>query len=180
MIVFITGGVRSGKSSLAEKLAMQLACEESRLVYAACGQRTDSEMKERIRHHQDRRANSGAGWTTVEQSVDLGRIETAPSDILLVDCITTLLAGEFFREDKPASEADERIVSDLLLLAGRTHAVVLVSNELSFEPMPGELTAQYAKKLGMVHQRLVQECEIAILVEHGIPIVKKGGILCAE
>ncbi|WP_050181809.1 bifunctional adenosylcobinamide kinase/adenosylcobinamide-phosphate guanylyltransferase [Domibacillus robiginosus] len=180
MIIFITGGVRSGKSGLAEELAMQQTYKDGRLVYIACGRRTDSEMDARIGHHQERRARSGATWITVEQSVDLGQIHTTASDILLIDCVTTLLAGEFFREDKPSCGADERVVRDLLALAGRVRAVILVSNELSFEPMSGSMTVQYAKKLGLIHQRLVQECEIAILVEHGIPVVKKGRISCVE
>lgn len=176
MMIFITGGVRSGKSGLAEKLAMRFACKEGRLIYVACGQRTDEEMDARIRHHRERRKTFGYKWNTVEKNVDLAEIKVKPSDTLLIDCVTTLLASEFFREDKPGDQADERIVRDLLTLAQQVQAVIIVSNELSFEPIHHESTMAYANKLGVIHQRLVHACRTAILVEHGIPVIKKGGI----
>ena len=179
MMIFLSGGVRSGKSSVAEKLAMRCRQRGGRLLYIACGSRTDREMDERIGHHQQRRAASGHSWTTIEKSVDVAAIGVEDSDTLLIDCVTTLLAGEYFRKDKPAFKADERIIKDILMLAKQAHAVVAVSNELSFEVPASELTEVYMKKLGLIHQRLVQESDAAILVEHGIPIVKKGVISCA-
>ncbi|WP_046174739.1 bifunctional adenosylcobinamide kinase/adenosylcobinamide-phosphate guanylyltransferase [Domibacillus indicus] len=178
MLIFLSGGVRSGKSSLAEKLAAHHQSPGGRLIYIACGQHTDREMDERIEHHKQRRAESGHHWITAERPVEVASVDVKASDTILIDCVTTLLAGEYFRKDKPASGAASRIIEDILMLAGRAHAVVAVSNELSFEAPAGELTADYTRKLGAIHQRLVQESSTAILVEHGIPIIKKGGIEC--
>ncbi|MCP3762209.1 bifunctional adenosylcobinamide kinase/adenosylcobinamide-phosphate guanylyltransferase [Domibacillus sp. A3M-37] len=180
MMIFISGGVRSGKSSVAEKLAIRYRHSNGRLVYVACGSRTDREMDERIGHHQQRRTASGCSWTTIEKSIDVAAIGVEASDTLLIDCVTTLLAGEYFREDKAAFDADERITKDILTLAKQAHAVIVVSNELSFDMPASELTANYMKKLGLIHQRLVQESDAAVLVEHGLPIVKKGVISCGE
>ena len=71
-LTFISGGVRSGKSSYAEKLLVNEAQKNGgRLVYIASGVATDSEMQARIeRHKSDRSTHS---WTTIEQPVELGR-----------------------------------------------------------------------------------------------------------
>ncbi|OLN23657.1 hypothetical protein BTO30_03555 [Domibacillus antri] len=180
MLIFISGGVRSGKSGVAEQLAARFAHLEGRLVYAACGSRTDAEMDERIFYHRARRENSGHSWTTVEQSVDIAHINVHPNDTVLIDCVTTLLAGEYFREDKPAFEAGSRIVDGILDLAKRAGTVIAVSNELSFETPSTELTADYMKTLGFIHQKIVKESDAAILVEHGIPVIKKGVVTCVE
>lgn len=176
MMIFLSGGVRSGKSGVAEKLAIRHLHPDGRLLYVACGSRTDLEMDERIWHHQQRRAASGHSWITIEKPIDVAAIDVKASDTVLIDCITTLLAGEYFREDKPVAEADERIVQGVLKLVQQTHAVVVVSNELAFEAPASELTADYMKKLGVIHQRLVGKSDKAILVEHGISIIKKGGV----
>ncbi|OES45155.1 bifunctional adenosylcobinamide kinase/adenosylcobinamide-phosphate guanylyltransferase [Domibacillus iocasae] len=178
MLIFISGGVRSGKSGVAEKVAMRDLYPDGRLLYVACGSRTDAEMDERIWHHQQRRASSGCSWTTIEKHVDIAEIDVKASDTLLIDCVTTLLANEYFRDDKPAAEAGGRITKGIVKLAKQTHTVVVVSNELSFEEPASKLTSDYMKKLGFIHQRLVQESSVAILVEHGIPIIKKGGVQC--
>ncbi len=180
MLIFVSGGVRSGKSSVAENLAIQCLSPRGRLLYVACGQRTDKEMDKRIFYHHQRRLQSGYQWITVEQFLDIGTVPVKQNDTILIDCVTTLLAGEFFREDKPSYKAKERIVEGIIDLAQKAGTVVVVSNELSHEiPFPG-LTADYMKTLGLIHQQLVEKSDTAILVEHGISVVKKGKILCAE
>ena len=43
-LFFITGGVRCGKSSYAERLASELRTSNEILIYLACGVSTDREM----------------------------------------------------------------------------------------------------------------------------------------
>ncbi len=179
MLIFISGGVRSGKSGISEQIAIRHIHPEGRLLYVACGSRTDAEMDERIFHHRKRRANSGYTWSTIEQSVDIGDIPIEPNDTVLIDCVTTLLAGEYFREDKAAFEAGVRITDGILNIHKRAKTVVVVSNELSYETPATDLTADYMKMLGMIHQKIVKESDLAVLVEHGIPVVKKGVVTCA-
>jgi adenosylcobinamide kinase/adenosylcobinamide-phosphate guanylyltransferase len=178
MLIFISGGVRSGKSSISEQIAIRYLHPEGRLLYIACGSRTDTEMDERIFHHRERRANSGYTWLTIEQSVDIADIYIEPNDTVLIDCVTTLLAGEYFRKDKRAFEAGARIADGILDIHKRAKTVVVVSNELSFETPATDLTADYMKMLGRIHQKVVKESNLAALVEHGIPVVKKGVMTC--
>jgi hypothetical protein len=64
-IVLITGGSRSGKSRRAQEMAETAA---GKRVFLATCPVLDAEMAERIERH--RRAR-GAGWITVEETVDL-------------------------------------------------------------------------------------------------------------
>ena len=61
----ILGGARSGKSRLAETLAMESG---ERVVYIATAQSGDGEMAQRITHHRERRP---AHWGCVEEPLHL-------------------------------------------------------------------------------------------------------------
>jgi len=60
-ITLVTGGARSGKSRLAESLAVK---KGDPLLYIATAGSGDGEMAERISRHQERR---GAAWQTIEE-----------------------------------------------------------------------------------------------------------------
>ena len=61
----IIGGARSGKSTLAEKRAIESGM---RVIYVATAQALDGEMKQRIALHQARRP---ASWGLVETPLNL-------------------------------------------------------------------------------------------------------------
>lgn len=181
-LIFITGGVRSGKSSFAEQMALELAAlSEGKLYYIATGVPFDSEMIERIKKHQDDRRNNQDNWITIEQSVSIGDVANHfySNDILLLDCATTLLNNElYFAENKwdhfSLESIYEKVISGILAIKRRAKTLIVVSNEVLNEPINANaLTFTYKKLLGNIHQRLVKEANQAYLVEAGIPIVMK-------
>jgi adenosylcobinamide kinase / adenosylcobinamide-phosphate guanylyltransferase len=184
-IIFITGGVRSGKSRFAEKVAMELLPLSSRneLHYIAAMQPSDSEMKQRISRHQEDRLQSGYQWKTWEQPVSLG--ELAPffkqDDIVLLDCLTTWLNNElFFVEDQwqeALFRADlfERMCQGIKAISQRVKTLIIVSNEVFYEPIgDNDLVFHYSQLLGKLHQSIVSGAHQAFLVEAGIPVLMKG------
>lgn len=100
MIIFISGGVRSGKSRAAENM-VQTFCTK-RAVYIATSRQTDSEMQKRIQLHQTERQAANTPWATIEQSVDLQQIlpNLRSDDTILLDCVTNWLANELFLTEK--------------------------------------------------------------------------------
>lgn len=64
-LVFLTGGTRSGKSSLAVALAQRSGAD---VIFIATATAGDEEMAERIALH---RAERPSGWTTVEEPLAL-------------------------------------------------------------------------------------------------------------
>jgi len=87
--ILITGGTRSGKSELAERLTLALA---PRAIYIATAQAFDTEMADRIARHQNRR---GAESTTLAEPRDLlGALRDSDGGLpRLVDCLTLWLSN---------------------------------------------------------------------------------------
>ena len=91
-MIFITGGVRSGKSAFAEQLCQTMNRENN--YYIATAQAIDEEMKKRIQLHQEDRNEKALQWQTIEMNVDFPEdfMPSAPSTILF-ECVTTWLSN---------------------------------------------------------------------------------------
>ena len=139
-ITFITGPVRSGKSTLAERLALATG---GRPVYVATAERhpRDAEWQERLARHRERR---GDRFELIETAVADGLsledvvASADASQTLLVDSLGTWLAH---RISLQLAEGGESIDGDLLeceaqelcTLLARTRArVVIVSEEVGW------------------------------------------------
>jgi len=181
--IFITGGVRSGKSSFAERKAVEIARRTAgRLNYLATGVPSDPEMIERIKKHQRDRLAETYKWKTYEQSVQIGKLAEVftAEDVVLLDCVTTWLNNELFSSEQKWNEQfltniKENIISGITSIKDRSGTLIIVSNEVLNEPIPSdEIVFTYGRLLGQIHQYLVREADQVFLVEAGIPIVMKG------
>ncbi len=91
-IHFITGGQRSGKSSYAQKLALELSGNP---VYMATSRIWDEGHKQRIKRHQ---ADRGEEWSNIEEEKVLSRHDLK-GRVVLIDCVTLWLTNYFFDND---------------------------------------------------------------------------------
>src|SRR3989442_12510843 len=72
-LVVVLGGARSGKSSLAQRLASAF---DGSVTFIATAEARDEEMADRIANH---RAPRPPGWITIEEPIDVvGAPEAAP------------------------------------------------------------------------------------------------------
>lgn len=185
-LLFISGGVRSGKSAFAETHLLNESKKDSgRLVYIASGKVTDAEMKARIeRHKQDRILHN---WTTIEQPTALENVLSLiqEGDYVLWDCVTTWLANELYEgiEEDAACMNElgciERKVAALYetidAIRAKAYKFIIVSNEVFDEPTSlYEETTIYTKWLGLIHQKIVRKATTAIEMDNGLPIYWKG------
>ncbi|MBR2716416.1 MAG: bifunctional adenosylcobinamide kinase/adenosylcobinamide-phosphate guanylyltransferase [Oscillospiraceae bacterium] len=180
MTVFISGGAKNGKSSLAQSLAVKLAAG-GRLYYVATMIPTDDEDRARIRRHVADR--EGLGFVTLERGRRiLSCLEEAdPDGTFLVDSVTALLMNEMFPppydgtvdENAPARCADE-----LVRFVRSVRNAVLVSDGIYSDAAlyDGE-TERYRRGLAAVDRALAGACDTAVEVCAGIPVVHKGGLL---
>lgn len=182
-LVFITGGVRSGKSSYAERKAIQIVEDQGgQLHYIATGEISDEEMKNRIAIHRRERSHSNYNWRTWEQPLNLKGISSffKKEDVILVDCLTTLLNNELFsqhvdwEDERDLVKIKGRVLEGIFEISKNAKTLIVVSNEVVFEPIHSSLVYTYGKLLGELHQVLVEHSNQAYLVEVGIPILKKG------
>lgn len=182
-LIFITGGVRSGKSSFAEKIALEKAMETGgQLNYLATGVDSDKEMRERIAKHQSDREAGTFRWRTIEKSQTIGEIADFfnDDDIILLDCVTTLLNNELFSANQKwdqsfLAQVMGTIMTGIKEIRDRAKVLIVVSNEVFHESMgQSDLVFTYGRILGKIHQQLVKDADQAFMVEAGIPFKMKG------
>lgn len=181
-LIFITGGVRSGKSAFAEQQLQSLAVtyHANRLVYVATGVAFDDEMKKRITRHQSDRQKQQLNWVTLEQPTNLQQIlpRIQQGDVVLWDCVTTWLTNEFYEDfdtgicnwQKPLELAKriDDMKKTILQLHLKRIPLVIVSNEVLDEPISRSQEVQlYQNHLGVLHQWFVQCSTQAIEMEYG-------------
>jgi len=168
----ILGGARSGKSALAERLALESGKE---VVYIATAQAHDAEMAARIAHHRDRRL---AHWQSVEEPLALAgalRAYARPDRCVLVDCLTLWLSNLLGNtDDQRLGREYEGLLEVLPALPGE---LLFVSNEVGLGVVPmGELTRRFVDEAGRLHQALAARCERVLFVAAGLPLPLKGNL----
>lgn len=179
MIEFILGGARSGKSALAEQRAK---ASQLTVTYLATAQARDTEMAERIAHHQARRPS---GWALVEEPLQLAAMLTkhaAPGRCLLVDCLTLWLSNLLFADNSHDEQRGQRLAQEtaalftvLPQLPGR---VILVSNEVGLGIIPlGEITRRFVDEAGRLNQRVATLADRVTFVAAGLPLELKSPVM---
>ena len=166
---FVLGGARSGKSRLAERLALHAAAGR-RPTYLATAQAWDEEMEDRIsRHVLDR----GENWNTVEEPVDVaGVVRTHRSgDIVLIDCLTLWLSNIMLADHDVETKCRDLV--DALAFCG-AH-IVCVSNETGLGLVPeNSLGRRFRDAQGRLNQMVAARAGLAVFVAAGLPLVLKG------
>ena len=171
--VFISGGVRSGKSAFAESYITQHK-KQRQPVYIASGVAFDEEMAKRIKRHQQDRQH--ASWLTVEVPNALPQIfqQFNTGHILLWDCITTWLTN-ILVENLAVDNMLAQFKAQLQQWRKQGISVVIVTNEVLDAGISRyEFTAHYQQLLGQLNQWLVAFCDEAYELEYGLVKRWKG------
>ena len=166
----ILGGIRSGKSRLAERLAIASTLP---VIYVATAHAGDAEMTRRIAGHRERRPPA---WGLIEEPLFLAEVlarECAPDRCILVDCLTLWLTNWLMKMDESGLHAQTRTLLDVVSRApGR---LIMVGNETSMGVVPlGDLSRRFCDLAGVLHQDLAARCDRVILTVAGLPLVLKG------
>ena len=170
MTVFISGGCKNGKSSIAEKCCVNLA-NGGPLYYIATMQSFDEEDDERIRRHRASRA--GKGFETLEQPFDiLGCLKKSDAEhgTYILDSVTALMINELYKgtgamgEDTYDQTSDqnaaERVSEELTKLCRSVKIIVFVSDFIYSEADAySEYTQEFLKALSTVDKALAKECD---------------------
>ncbi len=176
-LILVTGGMRSGKSRFAERLA---AVAGGQVLYLATASASDEEMAARIAAHRARRP---PGWQTLE-----ARLEVAAAaaryrgryDVVLLEDLGLLTSNVMLqvaaeRGAEVASWADcrARLEGELeaLLRASERARWVVVTNEVGFGLVPSTpLGRQFVDLLGWANQRLGRAAQRVYLVVAGFAV----------
>lgn len=161
-IILVTGGARSGKSAIAEGLALGFT---GAATYIATAQAFDAEMEQRIALHRARR---DARWSDREAPLDLaGALQASDGQPCLVDCLTLWLSNLMLAERDCQGEA----AGLLAVLAAREAPVVLVTNEVGGGIVPDNALARaFRDAAGLLNQQVAAMADEVILAVCGLPM----------
>lgn len=164
-VTVLTGGARSGKSSLAVEMGARTGVPVTFVATAPLG----SGMEERIARH---RASRPTEWTTVEEPVDLlGTLaKVPPDDAVIVDCITLWINNLMLegRDDGAIEAATESFAG---AAEDRSGPTIVVTNEVGSGVHPATaLGIRFQDLLGRVNTIVVARAERAYLCVAGRPL----------
>lgn len=174
MTIFISGGVKNGKSTLAQKLAIRLA-GEGKLYYVATMIPGDGEDLDRIRRHRLSRA--GLGFETVECGKKLLSCLDGVDrqGTFLLDSITALLMNEMFPPAGFDASAGERCRAETVEFIRSVKNAVVVSDTIYADSgRYDDRTEAYRKALGQMECALAKVCDSVIEVAACTAVVHKG------
>ena len=188
-IILITGGQRSGKSTKAEELALQLS---NNPVYLATAHVWDDEFRERVKKHQDRR---GPEWTNIEEEIYLSKHDVT-GRVVVIDCVTLWLTNWITPPQTPPlkgagntedavlpSSGEERsgveAINNVLTLAKKEFdaftqpdaTYIFVTNEIGLGGVStNALQRRFTDLQGWMNQYIAQKADEVILMVSGIPV----------
>ena len=178
MKTLITGGVRSGKSALAETLAANSGGEAGLVTYIATGPRSnDADWARRIAAHQARRPST---WSTVE-TTDLPQALTDLRGPALIDCLGTWLTAQLDAVQawsRPggqwAHDLGSRVTAMIEAWAACPHDLVAVTNEVGLGMLSEHRSGRiFADRLGLLNQAVAAASDRVLLVTAGLPLTLK-------
>ena len=164
-LTLILGGARSGKSRLAERLAVTSGLPRA---YIATAEIWDAEMASRVALHKTGR---GAGWATFEAPRDIAAALAQAQGVVLIDCATLWLTNVMLGGGDIKAET-EALIAAISAFSG---PVIVVSNEVGWGIVPdNRLARDFRDEQGRLNQRLAEVADLVAGVMAGLPMVLKG------
>ena len=182
-LTLITGGARSGKSTLALEIARDSAEEAKQTVsFIATMEPNDSEMIYRVNRHKEGRPET---WQTIEEQIEIADvISECTSDVIIIDCISIWISNILFEllgdfnkiteefDEKQLLAIDNSINTYLTKLSqsliNSNAKVLCVTNEVGFGVIPSTPVGRiFRDYLGQANQHLARIATNTLLVVAG-------------
>jgi adenosylcobinamide kinase/adenosylcobinamide-phosphate guanylyltransferase len=164
MIIFITGGARSGKSKYAQERALSLS---NNPVYVATAKVWDDDFEKRVKRHQSDRDER---WANFEEQRNVSAL---PIDnrIAMIDCVTLWLTNFFVdtKNDIDASLALLKKEIDALIVKPGTF--IIISNEIGMGVHADtEIGRKFTDLQGWANQYIASKADEVVLMVSGIAV----------
>ena len=173
MMILVTGGSKSGKSSLAERFFDGFSGEK---YYLATMQPFGEDARAAISRHREMR--QGKGFLTIERCTGLGGLVLPTGCGVLLECMGNLCANEMFREDG-IHDPVQPVLDGIAHIQAVSSLLVIVTNEVGADGIvyPAE-TMQYIRYLAAVNRKTAALADTVIECTAGIPNILKGAYPC--
>ncbi len=165
MIVLITGGSKSGKSSYAEKLVTHLI-KNTPAHYIATMRVFSKEEETIVKRHQEYRK----GKNFIVHECPLYFPLTFAKDTVLLEDVPNLLANHMFGGDGINGAKNE-----VKRLSQSAQNLVIVTNEVGSCVLKyADETDNYIEALGQLNRSIAKDSDCVVEVVAGIPLAVKG------
>lgn len=172
MIALVSGGARSGKSSYAEERITAIPNPE-RIYIATMEPGRDPELLVRVERHREQRA--AKGFRTIECQTGLEKLDVPKGSVVLLECLSNLLANEMFGEGGAAEEVVPRILSGVKKICDLAADVFIISNDIDSDGRSYDATVEaYRENLALLGRAIATDADEVIEVCAGIPVFWKG------
>lgn len=167
-IILVTGGQRSGKSSYAQRLALQLS---EHPVYLATSRIWDDEYRLRIERHQRDR---GPQWTNIEEEKLLSR-HLLEGRVIVIDCLTLWATNFFFDNNSEVEKSLQELINEFDHFTAQEATFIFVTNELGLGGISENIIQRRFTDLqGWMNQYVAEKADEVILMVSGIATKLKG------
>ena len=167
-IIMITGGQRSGKSQMAEEMALSLSPKP---VYIATARVWDDEFRRRVELHKLRR---GPEWTTHEAPLDVASVSLGKDDTVLFDCVTLWATNWFFECGEDSAKALAAMKEQLDRLCAKCRHIIFVTNEIGLGGVAENAMQRLFTDLqGYINQQIAAMASEVYMSVSGIPLKLK-------
>lgn len=168
-IILITGGQRSGKSTYAERLVLELSGGEG-CVYMATAKVWDEEFAIRVKMHKERR---GPQWINIEEEKFLSR-HNVEGRVVLVDCVTLWSTNFFFEaKDSPSKvqQTIDAVKEEFERFTAQDATFVFVTNEIGLGGVSeNKVQREFTDMLGWLNQYIASRADEVCFMVSGIPL----------
>ena len=170
MNVYISGGAKSGKSEIGEKLAVKMAKEQNLpIYYVATMIPKDKEDEKRIENHRKSRAHKGFETLELKIPKDFKKFSGESDEIhsgaiegvFLFDSVTAFLENVIFDEEYNVDpEAWQKVTETLLAFLQEKKNVIFISDFIFSDGVTyPEETEIFRKNLANCDRILAKACD---------------------
>ncbi len=165
MKTLFIGGVKSGKSRLAETAILEFS-NSVKPYYLATNECFDEEMQTRVSIHKQQRQNA---FETIEEPVKLLETLRDSNRPVLIECVTMWLNNMLFHDF-----SEKIILDELEAVMTLPIDLVLVHNEVGLSIIPeNKLARQFVDLSGKAAQLMARHCEQVYFCSAGLALKMK-------
>lgn len=163
-IVLVTGGQRSGKSRMAQEMALSMSVNP---VYLATSRVWDEAHRKRIERHK---ADRGSEWINIEEEKALSR-HRLEGKTIVIDCVTLWATNYFFDLKSDIEKSLAALKTEFDRFTGQDARFIFVTNEIGMGEMSGnEVQRKFADLQGWLNQYISSKADEVYLMVSGIAV----------
>ncbi len=170
-LTLVTGGIKSGKSSLALKMGEEIIGHRA---FIATALPLDDEMQQKIKLHQEER---GSRWTTFEEPKDIISLIdgiTNKFDVILIDCLTLWLSNLLTVYHMDSAAIQQKYKELIACLKKQDANIIIVTNEVGMGIIPSDsLSRSFQNLLGKLNREIAQLADNVFFMVSGLPVKVK-------